>query len=53
MGGMFFGFAIIIRAQVITYFNVYFFDNGSSVPTLYQEKPLNFNLGFGLRLNLK
>ena len=31
----------------------YFFDNGSSVPTLYQEKPLNFNLGFGLRLHLK
>ena len=31
----------------------YFFDNGSSVPTLYQEKPLNFNLGFGLRVHLK
>ncbi len=31
----------------------YFFDNGSSVPTLYQEKPLNFNLSFGLRVHLK
>ena len=31
----------------------YYFDNGSSVPTLYQEKSLNFNLNLGLRLNIK
>ena len=31
----------------------YYFDNGSSVPTFYQEKPLNFNLNLGLRLNIK
>ena len=27
----------------------YYFDNGSSVPTFYQEKPLSFNLNLGLR----
>ena len=31
----------------------YYFDNGSSIPTLYQEKPLNFNLNVGIRFNLK
>lgn len=31
----------------------YYFDNGSTVPTLYQDKPLNFNLNIGLRLNIK
>jgi hypothetical protein len=31
----------------------YYFDNGSNLPTLYQEKPLNFNLNLGLRFNLK
>lgn len=31
----------------------YYFDNGSSVPTIYQDKPLNFNLNVGLRLNIK
>ena len=28
----------------------YFFDNGSSIPTIYQDKPLNFNLSVGFRL---
>ena len=27
----------------------YYFDNGSTVPTLYQDKPLNFNLNLCLR----
>ena len=27
----------------------YYFDNGSSVPTFYQDKPLSFNLNVGLR----
>lgn len=31
----------------------YYFDNGSSIPTLYQEKPFNFNLRIGLRLGFK
>lgn len=31
----------------------YYFDNGSAVPTFYQEKPLNFNLNVGLRFNIK
>ena len=31
----------------------FYFDNGSSIPTLYQEKPLNFNLNVGIRFNLK
>jgi hypothetical protein len=31
----------------------YYFDNGSSIPTLYQEKPLNFNLNVGIRFDLK
>ena len=31
----------------------YYFDNGSDVPTFYQEKPLNFNLNVGLRFNIK
>jgi opacity protein-like surface antigen len=31
----------------------YYFDNRSSTPTLYQEKPLNFNLGLGLRFLFK
>ena len=31
----------------------YYFDNGSSIPTLYQEKPLNFNLNVGIRFNIK
>lgn len=30
----------------------YYFDNGSSVPTIYQERPLNFNLNFGLRFGI-
>lgn len=30
----------------------YSFDNGSSVPTLYADKPLAFNLAFGLRFGL-
>ncbi len=30
----------------------YYFDNGSSVPTFYQDKPLNFNLNVGLRFQL-
>lgn len=31
----------------------YHFDNGSDVPTLYQDKPVNFNLNIGLRFNIK
>lgn len=31
----------------------YFFNNGSSVPTYYQERPLSFTLNFGLRLNVE
>ena len=30
----------------------YWFDNGSDVPTYYQDKPLSFSLSLGLRLNL-
>ena len=31
----------------------YYFDNGSSVPTFYQDRPLSFNLNIGLRFNIK
>lgn len=31
----------------------YYFDNGSSVPTYYQEHPFSFNLNIGLRFNIK
>lgn len=31
----------------------YYFDNGSSLKTIYSEKPLNFNLSLGLRLNIR
>ena len=31
----------------------YYFDDGSSTPTIYQERPLNFNLSFGLRFNIE
>ena len=31
----------------------YYFKDGSTTPTIYQDRPLNFNLGFGLRFNLK
>lgn len=31
----------------------YYFDNKSSVPTIYQDKPLNFNLNIGIRINIK
>jgi hypothetical protein len=31
----------------------YYFDNGSTIPTFYQEKPLNFNLNVGIRFDLK
>ena len=27
--------------------------DGSNTPTIYQDHPLNFNLSFGLRFNLK
>lgn len=30
----------------------YWFDDGSPIQTIYKEKPLNFNLNIGLRLNL-
>lgn len=30
----------------------YYFPDGSSIPTIYQEHRLNLNLSFGLRLNL-
>ena len=31
----------------------YYFKDGSSTPTIYQDHPSNFNLSFGLRFNLK
>lgn len=31
----------------------YYFKDGSSTLTIYKDRPLNFNLSFGLRLNLK
>lgn len=31
----------------------YYFKDGSSTPTIYKDHPLNFNLNFGLRFNLK
>lgn len=31
----------------------YYFDNGSSIPTFYQEKPLSFNLNLGLRFSFE
>lgn len=31
----------------------YYFDNGSDISSIYKEKPLNFNLAFGLRLMLR
>ena len=31
----------------------YYFDNGSDIPTFYQDKPFSLNLNLGLRLNLK
>ena len=30
----------------------YYFDDGSDLRTIYKEKPLNFNLNFGLRFSL-
>lgn len=31
----------------------YFFKDGSSTPTIYQDHPLNFNFSLGLRFNLR
>lgn len=31
----------------------YYFKDGSSIPTIYKDHPLNFNLNFGIRFNLK
>jgi hypothetical protein len=31
----------------------YYFDNGSDVENIFKEKPLNFSLQFGVRLNVK
>ena len=31
----------------------YYFNDGSTTPTIYQDRPLNFNLSVGLRFNLK
>jgi len=31
----------------------YYFKDGSTTPTIYQDRPLNFNLSVGLRFNLK
>ena len=31
----------------------YYFPNDSDIPTIYQDYPLNFNLNFGLRINIK
>ena len=30
----------------------YYFDNGSDIETIYKERPLNFNLKIGLRVNI-
>ena len=30
----------------------YYFDNRSSLPVIYQEKPVNFNLNMGIRFNI-
>ena len=31
----------------------YYIDNGSNIETIYKEKPFNYNLKFGVRVNLK
>lgn len=31
----------------------YYFDNGSHVKTIYQDKPVNFDMHLGVRINLK
>ena len=31
----------------------YYFNDGSTTPTIYQDRPLNFNLSVGLRFNVK
>ena len=31
----------------------YYFDNGSDIPTYYQDKPFSFNLNLGIRFNIK
>ena len=31
----------------------YYFNDGSTTPTIYQDRPLNFNLSVGFRFNLK
>ena len=31
----------------------YYFSDGSKIPTIYQDQPLNFNLNIGLRFDLK
>lgn len=31
----------------------YYFDNGSQVDNIYKDKPLNFSLNLGLRINIK
>ena len=31
----------------------YYIDNGSNIETIYKEKPFNYNLKFGIRVNLK
>ena len=31
----------------------YYFNDGSSTPTIYKDHPLNFNLSLGIRFNLK
>ena len=31
----------------------YYFKDGSGTPTIYKDHPLNFNLSFGIRFNLK
>lgn len=31
----------------------YSFDNGGTIPTLYKDSPLNFNMNLGIRFNIK
>ena len=52
--------AVGVEYKLTDYFSLYaepglgyYFKNGSSAQTIYQERPLNFNLSLGLRFDLK
>ena len=44
---------MITASQFYSPSSLYYFKDGSNTPTIYQDHPLNFNLSFGLRFNLK